>query len=165
MPDLVRKRMTGDLRLIVAGGRVVGAIERHAPTEEWRTNVALGGTRHPLRPADAARVLALRATAAVRGDLVGVDLLRRRDGRYIMLEVNGAVDFTTEYGVDDCNPLEAAVDALLATVDPHRRETDHAVLKGREQSRSARAAGRRLTSAATSGHASNEFLSVPSGLS
>src|SRR5262245_27542404 len=43
-----------DLRVIVAGCRVAGAIERVAPPNEWRTNVAMGGWRPPTDPAAAA---------------------------------------------------------------------------------------------------------------
>ena len=64
-----------DLRLIVAGGRVVGAARRTAAPGEWRTNVALGGVTEPTEPPPLARALALSAAAAIGADLVGVDLL------------------------------------------------------------------------------------------
>jgi [lysine-biosynthesis-protein LysW]--L-2-aminoadipate ligase len=88
-----------DLRLVVAGNRVVGAIHRIAPAAEWRTNVALGARRERARPPDDAHELALAAAAAVDGALVGVDLLPTDDG-FVVLEVNGAVDFTQEYSLD-----------------------------------------------------------------
>jgi [lysine-biosynthesis-protein LysW]--L-2-aminoadipate ligase len=86
-----------DLRVVVAGGEVVGAVQRVPPPGEWRTNIALGGTRLPVTPPAEASALATGAAAAVDGDLVGVDLLPRADGGYVVLEVNGAVDFTSEY--------------------------------------------------------------------
>lgn len=57
-----------DLRVVVAGGCVVGA---------------------------ARRVL---AAAAVGADFVGVDLLPSTDG-YVVLELNGAVDFDLRYSL------------------------------------------------------------------
>jgi RimK family alpha-L-glutamate ligase len=89
-----------DLRLLVAGGRVVGAIERVAAAGEWRTNIALGGSRRPVVPPPQACALAIAAADAVAGDLVGVDLLPRGDGSYVVLEVNGAVEFTADYSLD-----------------------------------------------------------------
>jgi RimK family alpha-L-glutamate ligase len=88
-----------DLRLVVAGGRVVGAIERVAAAGEWRTNIALGGSRRPVTPPREACRLAIAAAAAVRGDLVGVDLLPLANGGYVVLELNGAVDFTSDYSL------------------------------------------------------------------
>jgi [lysine-biosynthesis-protein LysW]---L-2-aminoadipate ligase len=89
-----------DLRLLVAGGQVVGAVHRVAAAGEWRTNVALGACRLPAAPPQAARLLALAAAEVVGGDLLGVDLLPLRGGGFTVIEVNGAVDFTRDYSLD-----------------------------------------------------------------
>jgi [lysine-biosynthesis-protein LysW]---L-2-aminoadipate ligase len=107
-----------DLRLVVACGLVVGAIERHAKPGEWRTNVALGGRRRPASPDGRAHELALAAARAVGGDLVGIDLLPTPDGDYAVLEVNGAVDFTDEYSLDGGDVFEEVAGVLAATVCP-----------------------------------------------
>ena len=86
-----------DLRLIVAAGRVVGSACRVAPRGEWRTNAALGAQVKPVEPPPIARALALAAARAMRGDLVGVDLLPTPNGGFVVLELNGAVDFRPVY--------------------------------------------------------------------
>jgi glutathione synthase/RimK-type ligase-like ATP-grasp enzyme len=85
--------------LLVAGGRVVGAVERHAALGEWRTNVSVGGRKLPATPPPAARALGVAAAGAVGADLVGVDLLPTPTG-YTIIELNGAVDFDDDYCVD-----------------------------------------------------------------
>jgi RimK family alpha-L-glutamate ligase len=113
-----------DLRIVVASGNVVGAIERVAAPGEWRTNIALGAKRRAVDPPPEARQLALAAAAAVGdADLVGVDLLPLPDGGYSVLELNGAVDFTAEYSLDGTDVFravasmieEAAAGTILAT--------------------------------------------------
>jgi RimK family alpha-L-glutamate ligase len=89
-----------DLRVVVAGGVVVGAIERRAATGEWRTNIALGGSRRAVEPPTEACELALRVAGAVAGDLVGIDLLPTESG-WVVIELNGAVDFTRQYSSGD----------------------------------------------------------------
>lgn len=99
-----------DLRVVVAGGTVVGAIQRRAAPGEWRTNVALGGTRKPVAPPAEARRLAVAAAAAAGADLVGVDLLPT-EGGWVVLELNGAVDFTRAYARAR-DVFQTAMDAL-----------------------------------------------------
>jgi [lysine-biosynthesis-protein LysW]--L-2-aminoadipate ligase len=101
-----------DLRVVVAVGEVVGAVERRSSRGEWRTNVALGGSRAPLEPDAGARLVALAAAAAVGADLVGVDLLPDQSGGYVVLEVNGAVDFTHDYSLGGRDVFEDAAAAL-----------------------------------------------------
>jgi RimK family alpha-L-glutamate ligase len=97
-----------DLRAVVAGGRVVGTVERIASPGEWRTNVALGAARRPVEPPADACALALAAVAALGADLAGVDLVRTADGRWTVLEVNSAVDFTRLYRRESDVFVEAA---------------------------------------------------------
>jgi ribosomal protein S6--L-glutamate ligase len=109
-----------DLRIVVAGGGVVGAVHRVAAPGEWRTNVALGGTRRAALPSPDACALALDAAAAVGLDLVGVDLLPSPGG-YTILELNGCVDFTVDYGILGGDVFALAVERLLF---PHVAELE-----------------------------------------
>jgi RimK family alpha-L-glutamate ligase len=101
-----------DLRVVVAGGRVVGAARRVARRGEWRTNAALGASVEPVDPPPIARALALAAARAARADLVGVDLLPTGNG-FVVLELNGAVDFRPLYAPGDV--FAAAVAALIGS--------------------------------------------------
>jgi RimK family alpha-L-glutamate ligase len=101
-----------DLRVIVAGDRVAGAVRRVAAAGEWRTNVALGARREPVTAPKEACSIALAAAAAVDGDLVGIDLLPDGHGGWIVLEVNGAVDFNGLYALDG-DVFETVRGALL----------------------------------------------------
>jgi RimK family alpha-L-glutamate ligase len=114
-----------DLRLVVAGGTGVGAIRRCAAPGEWRTNVALGGRRAPTVPPADACALAVAAAAAAGADLVGVDLLPTGDG-WVVLELNGAVDFTRAYARARGDVFAAATAALLGAAVAEPAAAAHA---------------------------------------
>ena len=109
-----------DLRVVVAGGRIVGAVQRIAAKGEWRTNVALGARCEPASPPPLARTLALAASAAVRADLVGIDLLPTAKG-FVIAEINGAVDFRPPYALDAEDVFVSAILELLRIA--HKPET------------------------------------------
>jgi RimK family alpha-L-glutamate ligase len=115
-----------DLRIIVAGGEVVGAVRRVAAPGEWRTNVALGGRRTAVDPPPLARLIALGAAAALGTDLVGVDLLPDGDDGWVVLELNGAVEFTPGYALDGESVFQRAVQALTGSI---RRDTEWAAAR------------------------------------
>jgi len=107
-----------DLRLVVAAGRVVGAVRRVAAPGEWRTNVALGARREPVVPPPEACEVALHAARAVEGALVGIDLLPADLGTWVVLEVNGAVDFNSTYTLGDDVFLDAVAALRGVVVEP-----------------------------------------------
>ncbi|HTZ05634.1 MAG TPA: ATP-grasp domain-containing protein [Gaiellaceae bacterium] len=108
-----------DLRVVVAGGRVVGSARRVAAPGEWRTNVALGGRSESAPAPPLARALAVEAADAIRADLVGVDLLPTPDGGYVVVELNGAADIRPWYG-DESDVYAESVFELLRTVHDRR---------------------------------------------
>jgi RimK family alpha-L-glutamate ligase len=103
-----------DLRVVIAGGAVVGAISRVAAAGEWRTNVALGARRLPVDAPPGAQMLAVEAAAAASADRVGVDLLPDGDGGWTIIELNGAVEFTRDYALGE--DVFAAASFALARV-------------------------------------------------
>lgn len=113
-----------DMRLVVARGELIGAIERVAAPGEWRTNISLGGRRRPVDPPPETCALARRAAAAVGCDLVGVDLLPLPGGGWTVVELNAAVELTTGYSLNGADVFERL--ALLLTDDRPRARDRHA---------------------------------------
>jgi RimK family alpha-L-glutamate ligase len=110
-----------DLRIIVAGDRVVAAARRLAAEDEWRTNVTLGGTVVKAELPTGTERLALRAAEAIGIDFACVDLLPAEDG-WVVLELNGAVDFDTRYALPGLNPYVAILEGL-GIAQPGMHET------------------------------------------
>lgn len=83
-----------DVRVYVVGGEVVGAMRRHAPGGEWRTNVALGGDVEGITDdlGPEPRRIATEATSVLDLDVAGVDLMPV-GGEWYILEVNATAGF------------------------------------------------------------------------
>jgi RimK family alpha-L-glutamate ligase len=94
-----------DLRVYVVADRVVGAMYRYAADEEWRTNVARGGTVEDVTDSlpETVDEIARQATAAVGLDCAGVDLIEGEDG-WLVLEVNPTAGFKGLYRATGRSP-------------------------------------------------------------
>jgi RimK family alpha-L-glutamate ligase len=81
-----------DIRVLVVGGRALGAMKRTAQLGRFRANVHQGARveSHPL--SDELEWLALQAAETMGLDVAGVDLVESRNG-YLVIEVNSAPGF------------------------------------------------------------------------
>jgi gamma-F420-2:alpha-L-glutamate ligase len=81
-----------DLRVLVIGGKVIGAMRRSAPEGDFRANITGGGTGEPYPLTDEIEHMA-RETARVMGlDIAGIDLLFDTVG-YRVCEANSSPGF------------------------------------------------------------------------
>ncbi len=103
-----------DHRVFVIDGRVVGAMVRHGSS--WVNNVAQGGRCEFLPPSGEIAELALAAARAVGIDYCGVDVIRDRQGRIFVLEVNSIPAWKGLQGVVESNIAQALADDFLAKI-------------------------------------------------
>lgn len=87
------KRPPRDIRAIVIGDSVVGAIYRNAAEGNWKTNTHLGGTAEVCKVTPELEEMCIKAKNAVKGEIVGVDLMESKDRGLLVHEINN----TTEY--------------------------------------------------------------------
>lgn len=87
--EFIREAGGDDLRVIVIGGKVVAAMERHAAPGEFRANLHQGGTADKAKLTPDERRTAVRAAKALGLHVCGVDMLRSNRGP-LVLEVNSS---------------------------------------------------------------------------
>ncbi len=82
-----------DIRAIVIGDKVVGAIYRYSVQGDWKTNMALGGKAENCPVSNQLEDLCLKATKAVGGMIVGVDIMESEREGLVVHEVNNTTEF------------------------------------------------------------------------
>ena len=92
LQEFIAEAKARDQRLLVAGGRVIAAMQRVARSGEFRANVHLGGLASPLLAGPEACDMALRAASVVGLQCAGVDIIESRRGP-LLLEVNACPGF------------------------------------------------------------------------
>ncbi len=87
------QRPPRDIRAIVIGDSVTGAIYRNSADGNWKTNTHLGGTAEVCEVTKELEDMCIKAKDAVKGQIVGVDLMESKDKGLVVHEINN----TTEY--------------------------------------------------------------------
>ena len=106
-----------DMRVVATDGEPVAAMARSS--EHWLTNAAQGAETEEIAVTPAMADLVERASDAVGGGLLGVDLMEvggADSGEYTVHEVNHTVEFKALDEVTDVDVPGAVVDWLEATV-------------------------------------------------
>ena len=107
-----------DWRVFVVDGVAVAAMIRRG--KSWISNVSQGATCEPVELEDEVRDLAVSSCLALQMDYAGVDVIRGRDGRAAVVEVNGIPAWKGLQSVSALNIAQCLVDDLLDRYLPRR---------------------------------------------
>lgn len=88
-----------DLRLLVVGQRIIGAMALRPEGSDFRSNFHLGAKAEPIQPTAEEARLAIRSTMALGLDISGVDMVQSKNGLIRVLEVNYSPGFR---GLEAC---------------------------------------------------------------
>ncbi len=87
--EYIAEAKGADIRAIVVGGRVVGAMRRQGASDEFRSNLHRGGNAQMMQLSDEEHQTAINAARALGLKVAGVDMLQSTRGP-LVLEVNSS---------------------------------------------------------------------------
>lgn len=92
LQEFIAESRGRDVRALVVGDRVVGAMRRQAKAGEFRSNLHRGGEGSPVSLDPVYREVAVKAAKVIGLDICGVDMLEGKDGPSVM-ELNSSPGF------------------------------------------------------------------------
>lgn len=92
LQEFVAESKGRDVRALVVGDKVVGAMRRRAKKGEFRSNIHRGGEGHPVELSPTYIDVAVRAARLLGLEIAGVDMLEGRAGPRLM-ELNSSPGF------------------------------------------------------------------------
>jgi len=113
--EYMGERPGEDLRVLVVGGRVIGAMRRTAPPGDFRANITAGGTGELFEVTDEIGFIVRETVRALNLTIAGVDLLFDQDG-FRVCEANsnpGFLGFETYCNTDIADQITEYVKFLL----------------------------------------------------
>ena len=96
-----------DIRAIVIDGEVVVAMERSAAKGELRANISQGGSGRKIELSKEDQQMCIDAARACSLEVAGVDLMKNKEGKSFIIEINGNYGYKVEEitKVDISTPL------------------------------------------------------------
>lgn len=95
LQEFIKESAGTDIRAFVVGGRVVASMQRKSLTDDFRSNLHMGGLGTPIKLTPEERRTAVKAARAMGLSVAGVDLMRSSRGP-LVLEVNASPGFGIE---------------------------------------------------------------------
>lgn len=107
LQKFVQESSGSDIRAVVIGGKIVGALQRESQDGDFRANISLGAKTTAIELTEQEQDVALRATEAMGLSMAGVDIMRSENGP-VIIEVNSAQDFTKKEDVENVANIDLA---------------------------------------------------------
>lgn len=82
-----------DIRAIAVGDQVIAAMYRTSPTGGFKTNIALGAEPVPCEITKDLEDICIKASKAVGGGILGIDVMEDEKRGFVVHEVNNTVEF------------------------------------------------------------------------
>jgi len=105
-----------DLRIFVVGDKCLAAMGRFHTKKDFSRNIAVGGSAKPIEITDEIRKLSLKASEAIKGEIVGVDIMDDQ-GTLKVIEVNGTPQFK---GVATATNINIASEIINYILDKYK---------------------------------------------
>jgi ribosomal protein S6--L-glutamate ligase len=98
-----------DIRILVVGGKIAGAVSLSPKGGEFRANIHLRARAEILDMTEKMAELAIKSTEALGLDISGVDMIEEGDGSLRVIDVNYAPGFR---GMEKCTGIDVAVEII-----------------------------------------------------
>jgi len=102
-----------DIRVVVLGGKVLGAMRRSATGDEFRSNYSLGGKVEKWELSEEDKRLAEKVARVCGLDYCGVDIMKDEAGKSYVLEVNRQCQFKGFEESTGINVARKVVEVIL----------------------------------------------------
>ncbi len=120
--EFIKEAGGADLRCLVVGDKVVGAMQRQGKEGEFRSNIHRGGTASVIRLTPEERSTAVRSAQIMGLNVSGVDVLRSNHGPLVM-EVNSSPGLE---GIEKATGKDIAAEIVKfieKNAQPHKTRT------------------------------------------